>query len=73
MNKLNILIRFDDICPTMDYSQFKKATDLLDKYNVHPLIGVIPECQDEELLIEEYHSDLNQNLLGILLLNNMKK
>lgn len=57
MNKLNILIRFDDICPTMDYSQFKKATDLLDKYNVHPLIGVIPECQDEELLIEEYHSD----------------
>ena len=52
-----ILIRFDDICPTMDYSQFKKATDLLDKYNVHPLIGVIPECQDEELLIEEYHSD----------------
>ena len=87
---------------------FKKATDLLDKYNVHPLIGVIPECQDEELLIEEYHSDfwnyikelekkdirllcmglimfmiqkqevilivvLNQNLLGILLLNNMKK
>lgn len=29
-----ILIRFDDICPTMDWEQWKRAEDLLLQYNV---------------------------------------
>lgn len=24
---MKILVRFDDICPTMDFTQFKRATD----------------------------------------------
>lgn len=52
-----ILVRFDDICPTMDFAQFKRATDLLDQYNVKPLIGVIPDCNDPDLKIEEFHED----------------
>lgn len=52
-----ILVRFDDICPTMDYKQFQRATNLLDQYGVKPLIGVIPDCKDPDLMIEGVHED----------------
>lgn len=48
-----ILIRFDDICPTMDWSEWERAITLLDKYNVKPLLGVIPNCIDTELQIDK--------------------
>lgn len=54
---VKILIRFDDICPTMDFGQFRRATDLLDKYNVKPLIGVIPNCIDPDLQIGDKCDD----------------
>lgn len=57
MNKVKILIRFDDICPTMNFDEFKKATDLMDKYGIKPLIGVIPDCQDPDLNISTPHID----------------
>lgn len=52
-----ILVRFDDICPTMDFQQFQIAMELMDKYDIKPLIGVIPDCQDPDLRIEEPHPD----------------
>lgn len=52
-----VLIRFDDICPTMDFYQWGRAVELLDKYAVKPLIGVVPECKDPELMIEAPHDD----------------
>ena len=52
-----ILIRFDDICPTMDYNQWGRAVELMDKYSVKPLIGVVPDCKDPDLMIETPHSD----------------
>lgn len=55
--KTKILIRFDDICPTMDFVQFNRAVELMDQYNVKPLIGVIPFCKDKDLQIEEVHVD----------------
>lgn len=48
-----ILIRFDDICPTMDYEQWSKAVDIIDKYNIKPLLGVIPCCEDRDLFIND--------------------
>lgn len=55
-----ILIRFDDICPTMDWEQWKRAEDLLLQYNVKPLIGVIPDCQDPDLMINKPRVDFWQ-------------
>lgn len=52
-----ILIRFDDICPTMDYEQWSRAIEILRKYKIKPLLGVIPECKDPELQIENVHHD----------------
>lgn len=52
-----VIIRFDDICPTMDWKQWEKAEKLMDKYNVCPIIGVIPDCIDPDLQINEPRVD----------------
>ena len=50
--KRQILIRFDDICPTMNHEQFERALKILNKYNIKPLLGVIPDCNDKDLFID---------------------
>lgn len=52
-----ILLRFDDICPTMDFEQFARAKKELDKCKGKPLLGVIPVCSDSDLQIEKEHAD----------------
>ena len=52
-----ILVRFDDICPTMDWSEWKRAVDVMEKFDVKPLIGVIPKCQDADLMINSPRKD----------------
>lgn len=52
-----ILVRFDDICPTMDYNQWNRAIDIIDKYNIKPLIGVIPHCEDTDLFINDENTE----------------
>lgn len=46
------VVRFDDICPTMDLNQFKKACELVDRYNIKPLIGIIPKNMDPDQIID---------------------
>ena len=41
--KCKIVIRLDDIAPNMNWDMMKKTKDLFKKYNVKPLIGVIPK------------------------------
>lgn len=57
MKERKILVRFDDICPTMDFVQFERALKVLEEYDIRPLLGVIPECKDKELMIESEHED----------------
>lgn len=52
-----LLIRFDDICPTMDWVNWQKAERLLDANDVKPLIGVIPDCIDSDLQLNEAKSN----------------
>ncbi len=49
------IIRLDDAAPRMNHFSWHKMEVLLLKYNVHPLIGIIPEVQDNELL--KYEED----------------
>lgn len=60
--KRYILIRFDDLCPTMDFTQWGRAMDLLEKYSIRPLVGVIPECMDPVLQISPYQEDFWDNI-----------
>lgn len=52
-----ILLRFDDICDTMNWEQWLKAKELLDNYGVKALLGVIPDCKDRDLSIDPPRKD----------------
>jgi len=45
-----ILIRLDDIAENMNWDLMKKSELLFNKYNIKPVLGVIPNNQDKELL-----------------------
>lgn len=60
-----ILIRFDDICPTMDFKQFHIAETMMDEYQVKPLIGVVPDCKDADLQISDEKSDFWDYVLAL--------
>lgn len=57
MSKRNILLRFDDICPTMNWEQWEKAKNMMDKAGVTALLGVVPDCTDLDLMIDAPRSD----------------
>ena len=45
-----ILIRLDDIAENMNWDLMKKSELLFDKYAIKPVLGVIPDNKDNELL-----------------------
>jgi len=50
---MKITVRLDDITPDMDWERFFKFKALLDRYQVKPLIGVVPDNQDPNLAHEQ--------------------
>ncbi len=50
---MKITVRLDDITPDMDWERFLKFKALLDRYQVKPLIGVVPDNRDENLVKKE--------------------
>ncbi len=50
-----ILVRFDDVNPMMDYRQWNRAMELMQRYHIKPLLGVVPDCKDPELILDAYH------------------
>ena len=45
-----ILIRLDDIAENMNWDLMEKSELLFNKYKIKPVLGVIPNNQDNELL-----------------------
>ncbi len=45
------LIRFDDICPTMDWTIWNAVEELLIAHDIKPIMAVIPDNQDPKLMI----------------------
>ena len=45
-----VLIRLDDIAENMNWEMFKKVELLFDKHHIKPVLGVIPNNKDSELL-----------------------
>lgn len=41
------VFRVDDICPQQNYEQLDKLFNIFKKYRINPIIGVIPNNQDE--------------------------
>ncbi len=47
--KKKILIRLDDACEYRNVDNWQRVQAVLTKYNVKPLVGIIPHCEDQEL------------------------
>ena len=45
-----LLLRMDDIAENMNWKIMDKCEILFDRYNLKPLVGVIPANKDPELL-----------------------
>ena len=46
------IFRLDDICPDMNYNNFVRIKEIFIKYNIKPIIGVIPCCNDNKLRMQ---------------------
>lgn len=51
------LFRLDDVCPTMDWRRFAQLESLFSRYNIKPIIGVVPDNQDPALRITSARPD----------------
>lgn len=45
---LKYIIRLDDACQNMNEENWIKMEELLDKYNIKPIVGVIPDNKDPD-------------------------
>ena len=50
LSKAKYILRCDDAAEHMNIEMWERVMSLCDKYDVKPLIGVIPNVQDEDLL-----------------------
>jgi peptidoglycan/xylan/chitin deacetylase (PgdA/CDA1 family) len=51
------LLRFDDICPTMNWSVWSAIEPMLLKHSVAPLLAVVPDNQHPKLKVQEPRPD----------------
>lgn len=63
--KIRCMIRLDDITPDMDWERFEQAKNIFEKYNIKPLIGVVPCCKDETLHKQEIRNDFWEQIRGL--------
>lgn len=43
------LLRLDDACPTMRHDRWQRMIDILNRYEIHPMVGVIPHNENPEI------------------------
>lgn len=59
---MKIAVRLDDITSTMDWEKFNRLEALLDEYGIAPLLGVVPDNRDENLMPDRAHPDFLEKL-----------
>ena len=64
---MKIAVRLDDITSDMDYEKFYKMKQILDTYQIKPLIGVVPFNEDKNLMQGPEHEDFPGFLQGLLI------
>jgi len=47
------LIRLDDACHTQNRSNWGQIETILDRYNIKPIVAVVPDCKDPELFFDK--------------------
>jgi len=59
-----ILIRLDDIAECMNWNLMNKCETLFNKFSIKPLLGVIPNNQDKDLLKQPENSEFWNKVRG---------
>jgi len=54
---LKYIIRLDDACPTMDWKKWNTIFNILDRFNIKPIVAVIPDNEDESMFIDSYNKN----------------
>ncbi|MDG2448811.1 MAG: DUF2334 domain-containing protein [Saprospiraceae bacterium] len=52
-----IIIRIDDVCETMDWDSFFYFKRSLEELQIRAILGVIPDCKDQSLMLNEARGD----------------
>jgi predicted deacetylase len=47
------LLRFDDLCPTMDRAHWRRYAALIERFEIKPILAVVPDNRDPELMRDE--------------------
>ncbi|MGA7858999.1 MAG: DUF2334 domain-containing protein [Terracidiphilus sp.] len=47
------LLRFDDLCPTVERSRWERIRQLISEFGILPILAVIPDNQDPELMFSD--------------------
>ena len=47
------LLRFDDICPTMDHRKWSAVEEMLTRHGIKPILGVVPDNRDRGLMVDK--------------------
>ena len=51
------MVRFDDICPTMNWEVWDRVERMLDASNIKPILAVVPDNRDPNLSVAEARCD----------------
>lgn len=54
---VNYLVRFDDVCPTMDWAAWDAMEDLLLRHGIKPMLAVVPDNRDLALRVNPPRAD----------------
>jgi predicted deacetylase len=54
---VSYIVRFDDICPTMNWRVWDRVEAVLDRYGVRPILAVVPDNRDPNLVVESARVD----------------
>ena len=58
------ILRFDDLCPTMNWEVWDKVEALLDTADIKPIVAVIPNNRDPQMMIEAPRRDFWERVRG---------
>lgn len=59
---MKIAVRLDDITPDMDWEKFRRLEKLLDENHIAPLLGVVPDNQDPNLMRDTAIPDFSNQI-----------
>jgi Uncharacterized protein conserved in bacteria (DUF2334) len=59
------LLRFDDLCPTMSRESWRPFVDLIVRYELKPILAVVPDNHDPDLKIDDPDPHFWETMLSL--------